>query len=310
MTNKLVVIAGPTATGKSALAVAVAEALDGEVVSADSMLVYRGMNIGTAKPTPAERRGVPHHMIDLVEPDEEYSVAVYQKQAREWVGRILAKGKTPILAGGTGLYLRAVIDDYDFTAVASEPRLRAALLEEAARDGSAALHRKLAGFDQRAAARLHPNDARRITRALEVYYLTGKPISDAWRLEEKKTLYDLVFLGLHLDRPELYQRIEKRVDAMLAAGLVEEVRGLRDRGYGAELTSMQGLGYKEILAYLAGTSTKDEAVTLLKRNTRRFAKRQLTWFRRDPRIKWLPADGDPAGPGNLREIIKQIAGDT
>ena len=298
MKNKLVVIAGPTATGKSAWAVAAAEALGGEVVSADSMLVYRGMDIGTAKPTRAEKRGIPHHLIDVVEPDEEYSVAVYQKQARECIGRIMAKGVTPILAGGTGLYIRAVIDGYEFTDAQRDEKLRSELLAEAERGGAAALHRRLAEVDENAAARFHPNDTRRVTRALEVYYLTGRPLSASWRLNNGEALYDLLFLGLTLDRAELYQRIENRVDAMIENGLIEEVRGLREVGYGAGLTSMRGLGYKEILAYLAGTVGKEEAITLLKRNTRRFAKRQLTWFRRDRRIKWLPANEPPA----LQEI--------
>lgn len=308
MADKLVIIAGPTATGKTALAVEAAESINGEVVSADSMLVYRGMNIGTAKPTRDEMRGVPHHLIDVVDPDEEYSVAVYQKQARECIARILAQGRTPVLTGGTGLYIRSVIDDYDFTSALRDEKLRADLSEEAERSGAAAIHRRLAHVDPKAAARLHPNDTRRITRALEVFYLTGIPLSDSWRLEQGKPLYDLIFLGLNMERKDLYSRIEDRVDSMLEAGLIEEVRSLLDRGYSPELTSMQGLGYKEILAYLAGVMPKREAVSLLKRNTRRFAKRQLTWFRRDQRIKWLPADAVSTGRDVIREIKYGIEG--
>lgn len=293
MADKLIIIAGPTATGKTALAVDIANTIGGEVVSADSMLVYRGLNIGAAKPSPEEMRGVLHHLIDVVDPDQEYSVAVYQKQARACINSILAGGKTPLLVGGTGLYIRSVIDDYDFSKVVRDEDLRADLQREAARDGSDALHRRLAGIDPKAAERLHPKDIRRIARALEVYYLTGKPLSDSWRLENNKPLYNLLFLGLNMDRQILYRRIEDRVDSMIEAGLLEEARGLRERGYGPGLTSMQGLGYKEIQTYLTGSVSWEETVALIKRNTRRFAKRQLTWFRRDRRIKWLQA-GSPA----------------
>ena len=299
MDNKLLVIAGPTATGKTALAVDVAGLIGGEVVSADSMQVYRGMNIGTAKPTLEEKRGIPHHLIDVVAPDQEYSVAVYQKQARECISQIQTRGKIPVLTGGTGLYIRSVIDDYDFTEVLRDDELRAGLLEEAEKNGSAVLFRRLTEIDSKAAERLHPKDTRRIVRALEVYYLTGKPISASWRLENKEPLYDLVFLGLSMDRQDLYRRIEDRTDSMIIAGFVEEVQGLLDNGYSADLSSMQGLGYKEILAYLSGTVSMEETVALIKRNTRRFAKRQLTWFRRDQRIIWLSA----VSPAAVQEAI-------
>lgn len=303
----LLVIAGPTATGKSEAAVQVAEAVGGEVVSADSMLVYRHMDIGTAKPTRKEMRGIPHHLISIIEPDEEYSVAIYQKQAREVIAAIQARGRLPVLAGGTGLYIRAVIDPYDFTDANRDESLREALLKEAENNGAETLHKRLAEVDGLSAAKLHPRDTRRVIRALEVYYLTGKPISSYQEIKEHAApLYDLVFLGLSMPREKLYRRIEQRVDAMLEKGLPDEVRGLLEAGYSPSLASLQGLGYKEIIAWLIGEVSWPRAVELLKRNTRRFAKRQLTWFRRDERIKWLEVDPSVGLQPAVREIINII----
>ena len=301
----LVVITGPTATGKSEVGVRLAEHLDGEVISADSMLIYRGMDIGTAKPTPPEMRGIPHHMIDLVEPDEDYSVALFQKQARSVVEEVLERKKLPLLVGGTGLYIGAVIDPYDFSGARGDPSIRESLQKEALEKGPDSLHRRLLKVDPGAASKLHPKDTRRVVRALEVFYLTGKPISTYQTMDRVgQPIYDLFMFGLTMDRARLYRRIEQRVDHMVQAGLVDEVKALLQRGSRMELNSMRGLGYKEIAEYLTGACSLGQAVELLKRNTRRFAKRQLTWFRRDTRIQWYNVD-EAGGPKAVAEEINQ-----
>lgn len=305
----LVVITGPTATGKSEVGVLVAEKVGGEIISADSMLIYRGMDIGTAKPTPDEMRGIPHHMIDIVEPDEDYSVALFQEQARAVIKEIHERNKLPVLVGGTGLYVRAVIDDYDFSGARGDKSLRENLLKEATDNGPESLHQRLSEVDPQAASKLHPRDTRRVIRALEVYHLTGKPISSYQRVDQcTRPLYNLFMFGLNMDRDKLYRRIEQRVDRMIAAGLVDEVRGLLLRGFSVELNSMRGLGYKEIAAYLTGMLSLEQAVELLKRNTRRFAKRQLTWFRRDTRIKWYNIDEYGGHEAVAKEIAGQLEG--
>uniref|UniRef100_A0A7C2EB94 tRNA dimethylallyltransferase n=1 Tax=Ammonifex degensii TaxID=42838 RepID=A0A7C2EB94_9THEO len=298
----LLAITGPTATGKTAVGIEVALRVEGEVVSADSMMVYRGMDIGTAKPTLAERKGVPHHLIDVVDPGEDFSVATFQTLARKLIREINARGRLPILVGGTGLYIKAVLDGYRFTG-GVDRELRRRLAAEAGRFGPAYLHERLRAVDPETAARLHPNDLKRIIRALEVFYRTGAPISRAASAETGPE-YDALVYGLFLERQELYRRIEERVDAMLEAGLVEEVRRLLKGGLKRDATAMQALGYKEIAAYLAGEVTLEEAVYLLKRNTRRFAKRQLTWFRRDGRIRWL----DVARYPSPERVAEEIAG--
>lgn len=305
----LVVITGPTATGKSDVGVLVAEKVGGEIISADSMLVYRGMDIGTAKPTSAEMRGIPHHLIDLVEPDQDYSVALFQGQARAVIADVLERSKLPILVGGTGLYIRAVIDNYDFGGARGDGPLREGLLKEAMDNGPESLHLRLSEVDPRTASKLHMRDTRRVIRALEVYYLTGKPISSYHKMGEcDQPLYNLFMFGLTMERGRLYRRIEQRVDRMIADGLVDEVQRLLQHGYSAELTSMRGLGYKEIAAYLTGILSREQAVDILKRNTRRFAKRQLTWFRRDDRIQWFDIDKYGGHEAVAREITRKIEG--
>ncbi|HPU35332.1 MAG TPA: tRNA (adenosine(37)-N6)-dimethylallyltransferase MiaA [Bacillota bacterium] len=287
----LVVITGPTATGKSEVGVMVAEKLGGQIISADSAQVYRGMDIGTAKPTPAERQGITHHLIDIVDPDQEYSAALFQEQARTIISDLTRRKILPVMVGGTGLYIRAVIDPFNFSNTKGDPLLRKRLLKEATLHGPEALHGKLSEVDPVAASRLHPRDLRRVIRALEVYYLTGETISSHQSRDETgKPLYNLFMFGLTMARDKLYKRIEERVDKMIAAGLIDEVRRLLEKGYSPELSSMRSLGYKEIIKYLSGELTLEQAVEILKRNTRRFAKRQLTWFRRDQRIKWLDLD--------------------
>jgi tRNA dimethylallyltransferase len=305
----LVVICGPTATGKTDTAVQIAKTMGGEIVSADSMLVYRGMDIGTAKPTPSQMCGIPHHLIDIIEPDQEYNAALFQEQARIVITDIIKRNKLPLLVGGTGLYIRAVIDNYDFSGARGSDLFRKALQEEAAEHGNALLHQRLHNIDPGAASKLHPNDSRRIIRALEVYKLTGMPISSFHKIDEpSRPFYDLQMFGLTLDRAKLYLRIEQRVDQMIQAGLVDEVQGLLNRGISPELSAMRGLGYKEIAEYLAGSLPLAKAIEMLKRNTRRFAKRQMTWFRRDKRIRWLDPDQDDVPGAIILEISRFIEG--
>jgi tRNA dimethylallyltransferase len=306
MTGKLplLVITGPTATGKSAVAVGVALRVDGEIISADSMMVYRGMDVGTAKPTLAERKGVPHHLIDVVDPRENYSVATFQAAAREHVREINARGRLPILAGGTGLYVRAVLEAYRFTG-GVDRELRRRLAEEAGCYGPGHLHAHLRSVDPAAAQRLHANDLKRIIRALEVYYGTGGGTSGAVPADTEPAYNALVF-GLQLERQELYRRIEARVDSMLGAGLVDEVERLLKGGLQRNATAMQALGYKEIAAYVNGELSLEEAVRVLKRNTRRFAKRQYTWFRHDGRIRWLDVAGYRCQEELVEEIVESV----
>ncbi|WP_027356464.1 tRNA (adenosine(37)-N6)-dimethylallyltransferase MiaA [Desulfofundulus thermocisternus] len=304
----LLVLVGPTAVGKTAVSVEVALKLGGEIVSADSMLVYRYMNIGTAKPTMEERRGIPHYMIDIIDPDESYSVALYQAQARQHIREIWERGKLPLLVGGTGLYIRSVIEPYHFTGAGVDEHFRSQLLKEAREKGAQALYQRLVEVDPETAAKVHPNNLKRVIRALEVYHLTGHPMSSALRQKGDGPPYNTLIIGLTMDRQRLYQRIEARVEQMLEMGLVDEVRSLLKRGYSPYLTSMQGLGYKEIIAYLRGLSTIEEAIYLLKRNTRRFAKRQFTWFKRDPRINWINIGHYTGITEIAQEITKRAEG--
>ncbi|HAU32091.1 MAG: tRNA dimethylallyltransferase [Desulfotomaculum sp. 46_296] len=302
----LCVIVGPTAAGKTAASIKLARQINGEIISADSMQIYRRMDIGTAKPSLEERQGITHYMIDIIDPDEQYSVALFRKEAEKHIQDIVSRGKIPVMAGGTGLYVRSVIDQYSFTQTGIDTELRLRLHKMAESDGAPAVHRLLEEVDPRTAARLHPNNLKRVIRAIEVYYNTGTPISilqDEDSLKPEK--YTLFMFGLKMNREDLYLRIEKRVDKMIADGLVEEVSNLLEDGYSPELTSMQGLGYKEIVPYLKGITTLEEAIFTLKRNTRRYAKRQFTWFGNDPRVHWL----DTAGiPDPAEEIIKRLEG--
>jgi len=296
-------IVGPTAAGKSLLALRLAARCGGEIVSADSMQVYRGMDIGTAKPGPEERARVPHHLIDVADPAEPFSVAAFQRLARAAVEHVAAAGRLPVVAGGTGLYVRALLHDYDFTPPGREPRIRDELARRAQEEGPAALHRELEGVDAVAAGRIHPNDARRIVRALEVYRTTGRRLSDTWLRGAAGPLYDSLVIGLRLDREELYRRIDQRVENMVRAGLAGEVRDLMARGYTPALISGQALGYKEIVTYLQGRGSLEEAVAQIKRATRNYARRQMTWFRKEPGVVWIDvASRTPA------ELEEQVAG--
>lgn len=291
MAEKIVVVAGPTASGKTALGIALAKAYNGEIVSADSMQVYRGMDIGTAKASLEEREGIPHHMLDVAEPWEEYSVARYVEQAEACCRDILGRGKLPIVVGGTGLYIDSLVSGRDFAAVDSDRGLREALSAEYDSLGGETMHRRLQEIDPERAAILHPGDKRRIVRALEIYRLTGITITEHDR--QTRALpkrFDAAAIHLNFkNRAALYARIDRRVDKMVAQGLFREVEGLLARGLSPESTAMQAIGYKEAVLALKGELSREEAVALIKQASRRYAKRQMTWFNRDKealRILW------------------------
>ena len=294
--TRVIAVVGPTAAGKSALSLRLAEALDGEVVNADSMQLYRGMDIGTAKLTPAERAGVPHHVLDIWDVREPASVAVYQELARAAIDDVARRGKVPLLVGGSGLYVRAVLEDFDFPG--TDPDLRAALEAELAELGPAALHARLAAADPLAAERILPGNGRRIVRALEVNALTGATFTAS--LPEPRPVYDAVQLGVDLDTAELDERVTVRVAAMWAGGLLDEVRRLDRDGLREGRTASRALGYHQIL-----TLPEDEAQAETVRATRRFVRRQRSWFRRDGRIVWL----DGAAPGITAAALRAVRQD-
>lgn len=286
----LVVILGPTASGKTKIAVDLALKIGGEIISGDSMQVYRNMNIGTAKIKPEEAKGIPHYLIDIRNPHETFSVAAFQQLAREKITVIAEKGKIPFLVGGTGLYIQAVIDAYEFTEQKNVLPYRRQLYSLAQEQGKDYLHSLLHKVDSAAALKLHPHDLKRVVRALEYYYLTGKRISENKKALTKQARYQLVLIGLTMERSLLYKRIEQRVEQMMEEGFLEEVENLLSCGYSPELPSMQGLGYRQLVSYLRGDYDLLEAISLIKKETRHFAKRQLTWFRRDCRIRWYRVD--------------------
>ncbi len=302
--ERLVVIIGPTSVGKTQLSLELAEQFDGEIISGDSMQVYRGMDIGTAKAEPEELARIPHHLIDIKNPDEEYSVAMFQESAATLITDINQRGKLPFIVGGTGLYIESVTHRFQFSTTSQDPELRDRLQRLADSEGVEALHARLADVDPITAERLHPNDVKRVIRALEIYESSGYKMSD-FQLRAQHSPYDLVMIGLTMDRAKLYERINHRVELMIEAGLVEEVRGLLDAGYDASLVSMQGLGYKELIPYLYGEITLEKAVNDIQQRTRHFAKRQLSWFRRMAEIQWFDMT-DPAEQRNNVETIKRI----
>ncbi|PWI45178.1 tRNA (adenosine(37)-N6)-dimethylallyltransferase MiaA [Streptomyces sp. ICBB 8177] len=284
---RVIAVVGPTAAGKSDLGTAIARALGGEVINADSMQLYRGMDIGTAKLTVEERAGVPHHLLDIWDVTEAASVAEYQRLARAHIDRLLAEGRTPVLVGGSGLYVRAAIDVLEFPG--TDPEVRARLEAELAEHGSGALHARLAAVDPRAAETILPGNGRRIVRALEVVEITGRPFTA--NLPGHESVYDTVQIGVDVPRPRLDERIALRVDRMWEAGLVEEVRTLEKAGLREGRTASRALGYQQVLSAFAGERTLDEARVETVRATKRFARRQDSWFRRDPRVHWLTAGG-------------------
>lgn len=302
----LLVLVGPTAVGKTQLSIEIAKTWNAEIISGDSMQVYRGMDIGTAKIAPEEREGIPHHLIDEYEPDYPFSVAEFQRRCRGLIADISSRGRLPFIVGGTGLYVESVCYNYEFVDSGADEAFREEQQRYAERFGEQALHERLRAVDPESADRLHPRDIRRVIRALEVYHLTGIPLSKQLEGQKKQSPYELCMIGLTMDRAALYRRIDERVDRMLEEGLVDEVRKLLAAGVPRDAVSMQGLGYKEIALYLDGACTLDEAVYLLKRDTRRFAKRQLSWFRRMKDIHWV--DMGENFHKNLEMIHAIIAG--
>lgn len=284
----MIILTGPTAVGKSALSVELAKKINGAVISADSMQVYRHMDIGSAKIMPEEMQGITHYMIDELEPDEEFHVVRFTTMAKEYLKEIYAAGKIPIIAGGTGFYIQALLYDIDFTEQQCDEAYRRQLEEQAKEHEAGYLHEMLRKVDPASAEAIHANNVKRVIRALEFYHLSGQKISEHNETErQKQSPYNFAYFVLNDERAKLYERIDKRVDAMIAAGLVNEVQKLKDMGCSREMVSMQGLGYKEILAYLDGEYTLEEAVYIIKRETRHFAKRQLTWFKRERDVIWL-----------------------
>ena len=287
MKSPLICIVGPTAVGKTEIAIQLAQHLDAEIVSLDSRQIYREMDIGTAKPTPDQQGAVPHHLIDCVDVDQPFSVAEHQRLADSAIEEVRERGKQAMAVGGAGLYFRGLVDGL-FDGPGADAEIRAKLQREADEHGNVALHDRLRQCDPESANRIHPNNRVKVIRALEVYELTGKPISvlqQQWKMNEPRYLFRA--FGLNMPREMLYRRIEDRVDQMVEVGLIEEVKGLLEQGYPRNCVAMQSFGYKELIEYLDGKRTFDEAIALLKQNTRRFAKRQLTWFCNDPRIEWL-----------------------
>ena len=283
----LIILTGPTAAGKTELSLMLARAVGGEIISADSMQVYRQMDIGTAKIRPEDMQGIPHHLIDVLDPAEEFHVVRFQEMAKEAIEKICAAGHIPIVVGGTGFYIQALLYDIDFSRH-EEENFRHELEAIAREQGGEVLHERLRKVDPESAEKIHPNNVKRVIRALEFYQENGEPISRHNEKErQKESAYQSAYFVLTDERSRLYERIDRRVDEMMEAGLEEEVRRLRDKGYTKELVSMQGLGYKEIFAYLDGECTLEEAKGLIKRDTRHFAKRQITWFKRERDVIWI-----------------------
>jgi tRNA dimethylallyltransferase len=298
MSDQVLVILGPTCVGKTQASLKLADIINGEIVSFDSKQIYRFMDIGTAKPTRKERERIPHHLIDLISPDEKFTAADYGKKAREIIGEIVERKRYPIAVGGSGLYLRALIEGF-FEGPKANGKIRERLEREAQRFGEPHLFNRLKEVDPEAAERIHPNDLVRIIRALEVYELTGKPIS-IWQREGKYDPFPMSFIkiGFNLSREKLYRRIDQRVDEMMSRGLLDEVKRLNEMGFTLRLKALKTVGYQELFACLDGQLNLFEAVEKIKQNTRNYAKRQLTWFKKDKEIKWLDADED-----NLMEEI-------
>ena len=289
--NKLVIIAGPTASGKSAAGVRLAQLRNGSIISADSMQVYRGMDIGSAKITTEEMQGIPHELIDIVNPDEEWNVVRFQQEAKAAVNRIHSAGRLPIVVGGTGFYIQALLYDIDFTETNEDTEYRRQLEEKAKAEGPESLYRLLQEQDPAAAEAIHPNNIKRVIRALEFARETGARISDHnMEQRQRPAAYDAHYFVLTMNRERLYERINRRVDQMMEMGLLEEVKRLQEQGFTAKDVSMQGLGYKQLLEYLDGQYSLDEAVVQIKTQTRHFAKRQLTWFRREKNVIWVDMD--------------------
>lgn len=312
--DRLIVILGPTAVGKTALSIALAKELGTEIISGDSMLVYKGLDIGSAKPSQEEQEGVPHHLIDIREPWENYGVTDFVSEAAHCIREINARGKIPILAGGTGLYVKALLEGYEFNDTDGHEEYRAYLEDLGRKKGKEYVHSLLSEVDPQSAERLHVNDFRRVIRALEVQHFGGEQISQRRQagngeLSREELCYETIVMGLERDRQELYERINRRVELMFEAGLEDEVRRLLEGGLARDTQAMKGIGYKETASYLSGEMSREEAIELIQKSTRHFAKRQLTWYRKMPYIEWLEAD-QPVGEllKDCHEKMKEIWG--
>jgi len=303
---KTPIIVGPTAVGKTTLSLILARQLgNAEIVSADSRQVYKLMDIGTAKPSARELNSAPHHFIDIIYPDQHYSAGRYAKDARDRIRGLFAAGKIPIVVGGSGLYLRALVDGL-FNRQVSDPQIKRRLKAEIDQIGVKPLYDQLRRIDPLSAQKIHPNDGHRIVRALEVFEITGMPISTFQEQQTEAAEFDPCFIGIERHRNHLYQLIEKRVDQMIANGFVHEVEMLQARGYHADLNSMQTVGYREVFAFLQGKIDREQMIRLIKQHTRNYAKRQLTWFRRDARIRWYNLDQYPDIDRLIDEILRQL----
>lgn len=301
----LVIITGPTAVGKTELSVRLAKRINGEIISADSMQVYRRMNIGTAKIKPEETDGVAHHLIDILEPQEDFNVYIFKELAKKAVNEIYSRGRVPIIAGGTGFYIQAVLYDIDFTETDTDGEYRMELLRTAKEKGADFLHAMLREIDPEAADAIHPNNVKRVMRAIEYHHQTGGRMSEHNAKQGgKESPYNFAYFVLNDDRAAVYERIDRRVDEMLENGLLDEVKSLLAEGCDKSLTSMKGLGYKEIIDYINGETTFEEAVRILKRDTRHFAKRQLTWFKRERDVTFVNLN---EFDGTSRESVKNAA---
>lgn len=307
MKKPLIIIAGPTAVGKTSLSVTLAKNINGEIISADSMQVYKHMDIGTAKVTNEETLGIRHYLVDILEPDEEFNINIFQKLAKESINEIIDNNKIPIIVGGTGFYIQSVIYDIDFENTCKDISYRNKLQEDASKYGNEYIHNMLKEIDPVSYSKIHPNNLKRVIRALEYYQETGRPISVHNEIQsQKESPYNLLFYVLNMDRELLYERIDKRVDIMIEQGLVKEVKKLKDMGYSKDLVSMKGLGYKEIYNFLDGEYDLDTAIYILKRDTRHFAKRQLTWFKREKNVRWINVDEYTNKELILNKIVKDI----
>ena len=289
MKPKVVVIVGPTASGKTAVSIELAKKINGEIISADSMQIYKYMDIGTAKPTLDEMQGIKHYMLDVVMPDETFNVAKYKSMAESAIEEILKKGKVPIIVGGTGLYVNTLVDGIEFADVPGDEEYRNELIEKGYREGAMSIYKELEKVDSESAKKIDPNNIRRVARALEIYKVTGKTKTQLDIESRKEVKYDYRLFGMEWDRETLYNRIDLRVDKMSEAGLIDEVRNVTEK-FKISNTAVQGLGYKEVIEFLNGNISYEEMIEKLKLETRHYAKRQLTWFRRDKRIKWIKPD--------------------
>ncbi len=303
--DKIICICGPTAVGKTEYSIELAERIDGEIVSADSMQLYKFMDIGSAKPTKEEQERVPHHLVDIIDPREAFSVAEYQRLAKAAIGDIFKRGKTPIISGGTGLYIHSLIYDMDFFGSPADNRLRRELEDMALKEGSEALHSRLEKADPKAAERIHPNNIKKVIRAIEVAETSASQFRSFQESFKPTSDYECILIGLTRDREDLYQRIDRRVDVLMEKGLLEEISHLIGMGLTSDNISMKGIGYKELIAYQNGEYDLEEAVRLVKRNTRHYAKRQLTWLKRYPQMNWFNI-GDYEKSGEREKLVEAM----